>query len=217
MDSLRENRRLAATDAILPPGVTPKGTSGLILNAALRLFAEHGYGATSIRDIVAEAGIQPASLYSHYPSKEHLLAEIARIGNEELHQRLRAALLECPPDPREQLVALVSTHARLHANYAVLAVVINSELHALSAQNAAPALALRRESEKILAELVERGLRMGVFNVANPQLARLAITAMGVRVANWYSPELGLSPEAVGAQFAEFALRILGASSAAGA
>lgn len=208
------NRRLAATDAILPPGRTPEGTRGVILNVALRLFAEHSYGATSIRDIASEAGIQPASLYSHYPSKEHVLAEIARIGHEELDRCLRAALLEASPDPRRQVAALVHAHVLLHATYPVLAVVVNSELHALSPESAAPSLALRREAEELLVGIMERGLRLGVFEVPIPLLVPPAIAAMGARVANWYSPDCGLSPEQVAEQYAGFALRLLGARDA---
>ncbi|MGH7860068.1 MAG: helix-turn-helix domain-containing protein, partial [Candidatus Binatia bacterium] len=69
-------RRLEARATGLPAGVSPPGTRRQILDAALRLFAERGYGGTSIRDIARAAGVQSASLYSHYPSKEHVLAEI---------------------------------------------------------------------------------------------------------------------------------------------
>jgi AcrR family transcriptional regulator len=34
-----------------------------MLDAAARYFARHGYAGTSIRDIVADVGVQPSSLY----------------------------------------------------------------------------------------------------------------------------------------------------------
>lgn len=47
-----------------------------IINAALRLFAQKGYNATSITDIVEEAGIAKGLLYNYFKSKEHLLEEV---------------------------------------------------------------------------------------------------------------------------------------------
>lgn len=48
-------------------------TRAVILDAALRLFAEQGFAATSIRDIAAAAGLREGSLYYHFDSKAELL------------------------------------------------------------------------------------------------------------------------------------------------
>ena len=50
-------------------------TRSKILAAALELFAERGYTATSVGEIEAAAGLAPRSgaLYKHFPSKEALL------------------------------------------------------------------------------------------------------------------------------------------------
>lgn len=47
-----------------------------ILDAALRLFAQHGYAATSVRRIAAEAGISQGLLYNYYEGKAGLLQAI---------------------------------------------------------------------------------------------------------------------------------------------
>ncbi|BCJ75939.1 TetR family transcriptional regulator [Catellatospora sp. IY07-71] len=47
-----------------------------ILDAAAELFAQRGYAATSTRLIAEAVGIRQASLYYHFDSKEHLLAEL---------------------------------------------------------------------------------------------------------------------------------------------
>jgi AcrR family transcriptional regulator len=43
---------------------------GSILDAALRLFSQNGYGATSIRDIAEAAGVSTGNLYHQFPDKE---------------------------------------------------------------------------------------------------------------------------------------------------
>lgn len=207
---LSSHRRLAALTTVLPPGAAPDGSRGVILGEALRLFAEHGYGGSSIRDIAKLVGIQAASVYSHFPSKAHVLAELVRIGHEEHHRRLRGALLDARSDPKEQLMAIVRAHVSAHAEYPMLAVVSNAELHALPAEFAAPSLELRRQSELLLLEVIERGIKLGVFKVPDAQLARSAISAMGLRVAHWYTPELEQTPARVAEVYAEFACRVLG-------
>ena len=203
-------RRLASNDTVLPPGMTPEGSRGVILGEALRLFAEHGYGSASIRDIAKLVGIKGASLYSHYPSKAHVLAELIKIGHEEHFRRVRDALQAAAPDPKSQLVAVVHAHVLAHAEYAMLAVVSNGELHALPPEFAAPILAVRRQSEMLLVDLIQRGVNLGVFNVPDVQLAMTAIGAMGLRVAHWYTPDNGKTPEQIADVYALFACRVLG-------
>lgn len=208
--ALQSHRRVAADEILLPPQETPKGTRGLILSAALRLIAERGYGGTSVRDIAAEAGVQPPTMYAHYPSKEHVLSELIRIGHEEHFRRFRSALLESQPGPEHQIAALVRAHVGMHAEYSMLAVVANSELHALSAAFAAPALELRKQSERTIQEVIERGVQRGVFKVPNTWLAVAAIGAMGLRVAHWYTPEFELGVDRVAEIYVQFAWRLLG-------
>lgn len=204
------HRRLAAVGSDLPPGTAPDGSRGQILSESLRLFAEQGYGAASIRDIASRVGIKGASLYSHYPSKAHVLAELVRIGHEEHFRRMRDALLAAQPDVHVQLAAVVRAHVCAHAEYPMLAVVSNSELHALPEEFAAPLLAIRRQSEMLMLDVIQRGVNLGVFKVPDIQLAMTAIGAMGLRVAHWYTPDSGKTPEQIADTYALFAARLLG-------
>jgi len=156
-------RRVRSGGPALPPRPATDGTRGRILRAGLGLFAEHGFHGTSIRDIAAEAAVQSASLYAHFPSKEAILAELVLAGHEEHHTRLVTALLETGADPRDRLAALVRAHVQAHTDYPMLAVVANSEMHALSATAAAPAAAVRRQSEALLAEVLAMGHQQGVL------------------------------------------------------
>ena len=47
-----------------------------ILDAAERLFGEQGYGATSLRHIIAEAGVNLAAIHYHFGTKEELLDQL---------------------------------------------------------------------------------------------------------------------------------------------
>jgi len=56
---------------------SPKGeqTRTAIVEAALRLFAENGYEATTMRAIAREAGVATGNAYYYYASKEELVRE----------------------------------------------------------------------------------------------------------------------------------------------
>jgi AcrR family transcriptional regulator len=47
-----------------------------ILEAALKLFSHHGYGATSVRDIAEAAGVSKGNVYHHFPDKETIFREL---------------------------------------------------------------------------------------------------------------------------------------------
>lgn len=158
--------------------------------------------------------MRPASLYAHYPSKEHILAELCRIGHEEHRRRIQQALLECGADPRDQVVAYVHAHVAMHAQFSMLAVVANGELHALSHQLGAATFELRNQSIQALMDIVQRGADHGVFHVPDVWLAVAAIGAMGMRVAYWYTPAYELSAQQVAEVYAQYALRVLGAAGA---
>ena len=44
-----------------------------IVNKAAKMFKQKGFVATSMRDLAAELGIEAASIYHHFKSKEELL------------------------------------------------------------------------------------------------------------------------------------------------
>ncbi len=53
-------------------------TKEKILDAAERIFAEHGYAAASLRSIIAKAGVNLAAVHYHFGSKEELLRAVLR-------------------------------------------------------------------------------------------------------------------------------------------
>jgi len=79
--------------AIAPPKTRRGETSrAAILSAALDLFQERGYEATTMRAIADRAGASLGSSYHYFPSKEHLVLEFYR-HTHELHVAAIAPLL----------------------------------------------------------------------------------------------------------------------------
>jgi len=62
-----------------------------LLDAALRLFVEHGFAATRMEEVAALAGVSKGTLYLYYASKEELLKAVIR---ERLSNEIEASALE---------------------------------------------------------------------------------------------------------------------------
>jgi AcrR family transcriptional regulator len=59
-----------------------------LLEVAIRLFAEHGFHATSMDDIAEAAGVTKPVLYQHFPSKRALYRELLDDVDRQLTERL---------------------------------------------------------------------------------------------------------------------------------
>jgi AcrR family transcriptional regulator len=50
-----------------------------LFRAALRLFSEHGFVATTVEDITEAADVGKGTFFNYFPSKEHILAHLGEI------------------------------------------------------------------------------------------------------------------------------------------
>ena len=182
---------------LLPARASADGTHRRLLEESLLLFGERGFHGVSVREIAQAAGIRASSLYSHIESKEQLLLELMLIGYQEHHELLSGALLDSGDDPVDQIRRLVAAHVRLHAEFPLLARVCNRELAALAPSSREQVMTVRRDSEQLFFRVIERGMRRGDFDVVDTWLAVAALGAIGIRVAEWWSPELAYSVDDV--------------------
>lgn len=67
------------------------------IQAAARVFAEHGYHGASTKLIAAEMGIKQASLYYYFKSKQDALAEVCLYGLQDYVQRLQVIVSASQP------------------------------------------------------------------------------------------------------------------------
>ncbi|WP_091052827.1 TetR/AcrR family transcriptional regulator [Glycomyces sambucus] len=53
-------------------------TRSALLDAARRRFAEHGFDGTGVREIAADAGVDPTLIFRYFGSKQDLFAEASK-------------------------------------------------------------------------------------------------------------------------------------------
>jgi AcrR family transcriptional regulator len=159
-------------------------TGPRVREAALRLFARHGYAAVPMRQIAAEVGVQAGALYNYTPDKQSLLFELMK---EHLETLLAARRAE--PVPADALAALeqfTRFHIRFHARRPDAVFVAYMELRSLEAGNFAVIEGLRRAYEDDLEAILDTGVQQGVFAVAEPKIAAMALIAMLTGVNTWF-------------------------------
>ncbi len=93
-------------------GRWPGGTREKVQRAALELFADRGYGATTVDDIAARAGVSARTVFRHFRDKEEVLFG----ADDELGAALRDAARSAAPD----LPPLAVVHRALDALAAAL-------------------------------------------------------------------------------------------------
>ncbi len=97
----------------------PENARKHILDAAAKLFAEHGYVATTMRDIAEETGIKAGSIYYHFSAKEQLLDEVMRIGVERVFDQVKIAVNSLPPESSVRAKLAAAIHAHLFSALAL--------------------------------------------------------------------------------------------------
>lgn len=178
--------------------------------AAIDSFARKGFHGTTTRDIASAAGMSPAALYVHHRSKEDLLHQISRRGHDRTLALVREAVASSE-DPREQLLALVRAFVVHHAEGHTSARIVNYELAALSPEHLEEIAEIRRQIEREMRGVVERGVATGTFQAENPRMTALALLSLGIDVARWYRDDGEWTPMQIAEHYCGLALRIVGA------
>lgn len=184
-------------------------TEARIREAALRLFAQHGYAATGIREVARDAGVTTAAMYHYMGGKQDLLMTIMR---ESMHGLIGAArdALQDVNDPVAQLAAMARAHIIFNGHNLLETYVSDTEIRSLDGPNRARIVKLRDQYEDMWAEVIERGIESGAFRVGDRKLFRLAVIQVVNSVAYWYSPTGERSLPAIADEFAGFALAMAG-------
>jgi len=172
-------------------------TGPRVRNAALRLFARHGYAAVSMRQIAGEVGVQAGALYNYTPDKQTLLFELMRDHMEELLQ----VVPQPEVGPLVRLEAFVRFHIGFHHARPDAVFIAYMELRNLEPGNFAEIERLRGQYEAVLERILEEGAAAGDFDVSDPKIATLAVIAMLTGVTTWFRPGGRLSLEAVQDQY----------------
>ncbi len=164
--------------------------------AAMRLFAERGVDAVSLRDIGAACGISGPGVHAHYGSKDALVARLFSDGFAAYAARLAEATPAAGPF-RERLGAAIAAVLRLHDEdhdrFRFLVLRQHDHLAGIPGDAANPV--------EVIRAMVVTAMAAGEIPRRDPDLAALAVIGLVVQPATGRlygrldGPLLPLAPE----------------------
>jgi len=165
----------------------------MILIAASQLFAQHGFDATSMRDIAKISGILAGSIYHHFKSK----AEIFLAAHDAGVAAQREAVIESlrgVTDPWERLSAAAAAHVKvlLEGKPSIFSA---PSLPASMSSHRAKVVRTRDSYEKIFADLIAA---LPLPPTVDRHLFRLHFLGALNWVPQWYKRGGGLTPSQIG-------------------
>ncbi len=185
----------------------PRKRDADVYAAALRLFTEKGYHATSMQDIAAAVGLYKGSLYHYIGGKEELLARVFERGMGSLLDDVEAIASDTSLAASRQLRLILRAHVAAVADNREALTVYLHEFRALAGEALANVREQRDRYRCLVESVVERGVTSGEFGVTDVGIATLGVLGMCNWIVQWYQPGGRLGPRQIADQFAELLLR----------
>jgi AcrR family transcriptional regulator len=187
-----------------------------IEDVASDLFREHGYAATSVRDIARALSMRGPSLYAHVASKEDVLWAIVDRAASRFETAADAAEAAAearrPGDPVEALAALIRSHIGVVTDDLGEASVFVHEWRSLGDERRASVLARRDAYESRFRSRIAEAISIGAFAMTDPAIAATVVLTALNAVATWFDPGGRLPADRVADHLVDLSLRMLEAS-----
>ncbi|GAA0560173.1 TetR/AcrR family transcriptional regulator [Paractinoplanes ferrugineus] len=178
--------------------------------AARGLVAAGGFRAATVAAIAAECGVSVGSVYSHFDSRDGLLADVFRGAAGHEIDVVRAAVAAAGPRATDRLGALVDTFSgrALRGRRMAWALLFEPVSPVVEAER----LAYRRSYTELLAGIVGDGLATGEFLPQDAGLAASAVLgAVSEALIGWLRPDRDEPTAEVADGIRAFCFRALGA------
>jgi AcrR family transcriptional regulator len=168
-----------------------------VLQAAVDLFNEHGFRATSIDDVARALNVTKPTIYHYFPSKDEILFECVRRGVESIREA-GAAVEKQGGTALERLEAHMRNYAIVMTSDFGMCVTRTAD-HELSEASRARFRALKRETDLTIRRVVEEGMLDGSIAPGDPRLVAFTLAGALNWIARWYDPMGSLAPEEIAA------------------
>ena len=188
-------------------------TGPKIKQAALVLFARHGFAAVTMRQIAANVGVQAGAIYNYTPDKQNLLFDLLHGHMVDLLSKWAVELV--PKNPIAALDHFVAFHLDFHIKRPELVFISYMELRNLSEANFKVIVEQRRIYEKIIYNLILSGVVSGDFLVPDPKITSLALIALLTGPVDWFREDGRLTSDELTRQYCILTRQALGVSAQA--
>jgi TetR/AcrR family fatty acid metabolism transcriptional regulator len=146
-----------------------------ILDAAVSVFAQHGFYNAKVSQIAKEAGVADGTIYLYFKNKEDILIQVFIDAMDEILRRQEEALTSLL-DPAQRLRTFIRVHFASVAESRAMAEVITVELRQSSKFMRSTDMKPFGRYLGMIARIIDDGVRSGAFAPASD--ARLAARAI---------------------------------------
>lgn len=158
-----------------------------IMAAAIRLFQQKGYHATSMQDIADGVGLQKGSLYHYISSKEDLLVVIIHDAIAQYNARLaEVKAMDLPV--RRKLELAVRYHLKGIADNLGMLTIFLRESYALNPDQQKLIAEESARYNQMFEELYREGVASGEIRDLDPKLATRTVLGACNWFYRWYRP-----------------------------
>lgn len=164
----------------------------VITQKAAGLFITRGYNATSMRELAQSVGVEAPSLYNHIGSKSELLRDICSRIAKAFTSHLDE-VEKLPITNTARLENIIRFHIRMMLEQYDEVFVANHEWKHLPEPELNEFLNHRRNYEKRLVNLVEKGIREKEFRNINPYVAVLTFLSAVRGLEFWHRHKKNVS------------------------
>ncbi len=182
-----------------------KVTREEIIHAAIQLFNQNGYHATSMRDIAQAVNIKKPSLYHHFESKETILLAILETGMDRLIGELES-VARSEQSCVDKLRAAMHAHAHAIADNPEGAAVFLREDRGLADTYLSQYLAKRDHFEHLFRSIIQQGTDEGCFRETDISITVHALLGMNNWMTRWYRPNGRLNAASIAEIFTDILL-----------
>lgn len=184
------------------------GAQERIRLAAIELFKSRGYHGTSVRDLAQATGLEPASLYYHFASKQEILLDLVDRVMDAMLDGLDK-ILASRSRPSERLEAAVRFHVLYHVAHQDEAFVSHAELRSLTPQNRNAVFAKRDKYERMFRDLIAAGVAADEFAVEDVPLTCISVLMMCSGVSDWFTRGGRLTAVGVADRYVDMVMRLV--------
>ena len=175
--------------------------------AALRLFKEKGYHATSMRDIASAVGINKGSLYSYIKAKEDLLIPVFEQAMGVLLAEIEQLTADSSLTPTMRLKRAIHAHVSAVANNLDVLTVYLSEWRQLATESLATNRTQRERYAALFHDILRDGIAAGEFRPMDSRIVMLGMIGMCNYLFRWYRPDGRLSPDQIADELIEMVMQ----------
>lgn len=180
-----------------------------VLTAALELFAERGYDATSVNEVVVRAGVTKGAMYHYFTAKEDLLYEIYRGLLDQQLADLDRIVAE-RSDPAAALHAVIENLVTTTISHSREVTVFSRETSRLGEARWRALQADWRRYQDAVRTLIRDAQRAGTFAAtASPEVVSWLIFGFTNSLPTWFRPGGPKSPVDIAHETSAFVLAAL--------